>query len=375
MQATRPTRRPRPAGFSVVELLVVIGILIAIISSLVVGLGYASRQARVANTEFLMNTIMTSLVQFRTATGYLPPVLGDPRQMPNGPAGTAVGQLGWCRDGIPSPEPFPGTQNDPPAYGSWSTANVDTIQRWRSATTIPEYLLGPGNRAQDGYGVIMESGGALPTNTSTPGYREQPALGIRSPGADGLWGAELNPRAGTAGDGLFAARNLASNAPAQGNTNGASGQDPTFLKGQPLGPFLEAKSESDIGAVTGFEANGTPIVARSGEINDFDAAPKCILDYFGKPILYYRRGYLNGDPKRLDRRWTLADVVALRPTVFGRGEDVDAVRDANNDTSASRAALSAECALLSFGPDTRWDPTIRADPAGYNEDNIVRFGP
>ena len=374
MHAAR--RQPRTdAGFSVVELLVVIGILIAIISSLVVGLGYASRQARVANTEFLMNTIMTSLVQFRTATGYLPPVLGDPRQMPNGPAGTAIGQLGWCRDGIPSPEPFPGTQNDPPAYGSWSTANVDTIQRWRSATTIPEYLLGPGNRAQDGYGVIMESGGALPTNTSTPGYREQPALGIRSPGADGLWGAVLNPRAGTTGGGLFAARNLASNAPAQGNTNGASGQDPTFLKGQPLGPFLEAKSESDIGAVTGFEANGTPIVARSGEINDFDAAPKCILDYFGKPILYYRRGYLNGDPKRLDRRWTLADVIALRPTVFGRGEDVDAVRDANNDTSASRAALSAECALLSFGPDTRWDPTIRADPAGYNEDNIVRFGP
>ena len=43
--------------------------------------------------------------------------------------------------------------------------------------------------------------------------------------------------------------------------------------------------------------------------------------------------------------------------------------------AASRAALTAECALLSFGPDTRWDPTVRADVAGYNEDNIVRFGP
>ena len=374
MHAAR--RHPRTvAGFSVVELLVVIGILIAIISSLVVGLGYAARKARVANTEFLMNTIMTSLVQFRSETGYLPPVLGDPRQMPGGPAGTALGQLGWCRDALVSPEPFPGNQNDGPAYGSWSTADRETIQRWRSATTIPEYLLGPGDRSQDGYGVILESGGALPANTGTPGYREQPALGIRSPGADGLWGALLNPRSGTAGGGLFASRNLASTNPAQGNTNGASGQDPSLLKGKSLGPYLELKSESDIGAVTGFESNGTPITARSGEINGFDAAPKCILDYFGKPILYYRRGYLNGDPKRLDRRWTLADVVALRPPVFGLGEAIDAARDDNNDTSASRAALTAECALLSFGPDTRWDPTVRADVAGYNEDNIVRFGP
>lgn len=195
------------------------------------------------------------------------------------------------------------------------------------------------------------------------------------PGADGLWGALLNPRSGSAGGGLFASRNLASSNPTQGNTNGASGQDPSLLKGKSLGPYLEVKAESDIGAVTGFEADYTPITARSGEINDFDAAPKCILDYFGKPILYYRRGYLNGDPKRLDRRWTLADVVALRPLVFGLGEAVDAVRDGAGDTSAPRAGLSAECALLSFGPDTRWNPTVRADPAGYNEDNIVRFGP
>lgn len=372
----RSRRHPRAAaGFSVVELLVVIGILIAIISTLIVGLGYASRKARVANTEFLMNTIMTSLVQFRTETGYLPPVLGDPRQMPNGGAGTTLGQLGWCRDGLGSPDPFPGTQTSGPQYGSWSANDFDAVQRWRSATSIPDYLIGPGNRAQDGYGVIMESGGALPANTSTPGYREQPALGIRSPGADGLWGALLNPRSGSAGGGLFASRNLASSNPTQGNTNGASGQDPSLLKGKSLGPYLEVKAESDIGAVTGFEADYTPITARSGEINDFDAAPKCILDYFGKPILYYRRGYLNGDPKRLDRRWTLADVVALRPLVFGLGEAVDAVRDGAGDTSAPRAGLSAECALLSFGPDTRWNPTVRADPAGYNEDNIVRFGP
>jgi hypothetical protein len=37
--------------------------------------------------------------------------------------------------------------------------------------------------------------------------------------------------------------------------------------------------------------------------------------------------------------------------------------------------MSSEFALLSFGPDQRWNPNIRADAEGYNEDNIVRFGP
>jgi hypothetical protein len=49
--------------------------------------------------------------------------------------------------------------------------------------------------------------------------------------------------------------------------------------------------------------------------------------------------------------------------------------DANGDPSASRAALAAEFALFSSGPDGNWNPTTRADAGGFNEDNIVRFGP
>ena len=64
------------------------------------------------------------------------------------------------------------------------------------------------------------------------------------------------------------------------------------------------------------------------------------------------------------------------PTVDGRRLTFDGlVPDAQGDTSANRAALAAEYALFSSGPDQSWDPTTRADAQGYNEDNIVRFGP
>jgi hypothetical protein len=269
------------------------------------------------------------------------------------------------------PPSLAGTQNAGPAYGTWSATQRQNLQKWCSVTTIPEYLLGLGDRSQDGYGVIMEANGALPSNTNTPGYREQPALGIRNPGSDGGWGSLLNPRTGTQGKGLFGSRNLAVSVPTTGNADSSN----VFLRGKSLGPYLEVKSDSEIGGLTGFQTDGTPIVAKPGEINNFDLAPKCLLDFFGKPIIFYRRGYLNGDPRSTDRTWSLADIVALRPQRFGPGEDVNAMPDGNNDNGASRAAMASEFAFLSFGPDQRWNPTIRADTEGYNEDNIVRFGP
>ena len=71
----------------------------------------------------------------------------------------------------------------------------------------------------------------------------------------------------------------------------------------------------------------------------------------------------------------VADIVALRPARFAPGDDVPAMPDQAGDNGASRAALGAEFGLLSFGPDQRWNPQVRADTAGFNEDNIVRFGP
>ncbi len=377
MGSPRRTGPGRPAGlgrgFTVVEILVVLGIVIGVISTLVVGLGYAARRARVANTEFLMNSIVAGMTRFRAETGYIPPILGDAQQVSSGnvtnPNGTNAPPVGWLRD-VLLPSSLPVTASGGPNYGAWSNPQKTALQYWCSTTTLPEYLLGLGDRSQDGYGVIMESNGALPTNTGTPGYREQPTLGIRNPGQDGAWGSVLNPRPTTSGNGLFASRNLAAASASTGNADSTT----SFLRGKSLGPYIEVKAESELGAVSQINA-GVPIAVKTNDAGYFDSAPKCLLDYFGKPIVFYRRGYLNGDPRSTDRSWSLADVVALRPQRFNPGEDVDAMPDAQGDTSASRAALAAEYGLFSSGPDQNWNPTTRADAAGFNEDNVVRFGP
>ena len=98
MGSSRRTGLERPAGlgrgFTVVEILVVLGIVIGVISTLVVGLGYAARRARVANTEFLMNSIVAGMTRFRAETGYIPPILGDAQQLSSGtvtnPNGTVM---------------------------------------------------------------------------------------------------------------------------------------------------------------------------------------------------------------------------------------------------------------------------------------------
>ncbi|MFZ4467186.1 MAG: type II secretion system protein, partial [Phycisphaerales bacterium] len=176
-------------AFSVVELLVIIGIVIGVISTLVVGLSIATRRARGANTEFLMNSIASALSRFKSETGYLPLSLGDPQAQLGVTPATARGTgtvptTGWARDvinaaGLPM-------VNNAPNYGGWSADQRRLLQRAGSATALPEFLLGPGDRSADGYGWIFASGAPV---TNTPGYREQPVLGIRNPGQDGCWGA------------------------------------------------------------------------------------------------------------------------------------------------------------------------------------------
>lgn len=382
------------AGFTIVELLVVLGVLIGIITTLVVGVGASMRRARVANTEFLMTSLAVGLVQFKVDVGYFPPVLGNALQLdqPQYPLPADVNSArGWARDAVAPPQ-LTANPDDPPERVTWGQQEFARVQRWYSVTTLADYLVGPGDRSEDGYGVVLQANGALPADPDTQGARESPPVGIRNPGPDGAWGAFLSPREGSAGGGAFVARNLASTNPVRGNTNDrifglsppVNNQDPRNLVGKPLGPYLELKSDADIGAFIGL-SGGTPTVARAGEavpaaFGGFAGAPKTILDYFGNPIQYYRRGYRNNDPRDIDRRFSLADVVALRPVVFAAGEAVDSpVADlsAGNsaDTGASRAALGAEFALFSRGPDRRWNQGIRADVDGFNDDNLVRFGP
>ena len=390
MHGPRAARR----AFTVVELLVVVGIVIGVISTLLVGLNIATRRARGANTEFLMNSIVTALSRFKSEVGYFPVALGEPDQLLGSALTPAQPPLrGWARSGLDVGDPAAGGipalgADGTPQYGTWSAQARTRVQRSGSATALPDFLIGPGDRSEDGYGVVLENG-ALPANIASAGYREQPAVGIRNPGSDGLWGAFQRPATGSY-RGSFASRGLARALP-DGNALDSVAAAPEkknpFLKGKSLGLYLELKNASDLGALKSVRADGTPEVVLEGEDPNFNALPKVFLDAFGGPIMYYRRGFVNSDPRQVDQRWTLADVVALRPDRFGPGEDMGSdpenpssgpptvLPDARGDASAARAALAAEFGLLSFGPDKRWNPDVRNDDAGANEDNIRRLGP
>ena len=122
MGSSRRTAVGRPAGlgrgFTVVEILVVLGIVIGVISTLVVGLGYAARRARVANTEFLMNSIVAGMTRFRAETGYIPPILGDAQQLTSGtvnnPNGNNAPPAGWLRNAL-LPTAMPATASGCPS--------------------------------------------------------------------------------------------------------------------------------------------------------------------------------------------------------------------------------------------------------------------
>jgi len=136
---------------------------------------------------------------------------------------------------------------------------------------------------------------------------------------------------------------------------------------------------------------------------DFDKYPKVILDYWGQPIRYYRRGYVNLTPNTLDlstdgTKFDLGDFFALRPTQGIESEFVpaaqaatDVLADLNGDRSSTPRLRSAEFALLSSGPDKkivrdrRIGIDITASPVfdyqnpnndvDVNADNIVETGP
>jgi hypothetical protein len=152
--------------------------------------------------------------------------------------------------------------------------------------------------------------------------------------------------------------------------------DNPVFRGKALGPYLELKDAVFLGGITDFNTTtGEPTIVRATEDPNFDALPKCIVDYWGRPIRYYRRPYTVPDCASVATGFTCGDFFALRPQTFEQGTDVDGFADGGGDTSTSRSLQSAEFALLSYGPDKSWDPNVRADAQGYNKDNIVEAGP
>ena len=435
-------------AFTLVELLVVIGVIAMLVGLLIVGINAAQKRAQKMNTQFLLSSISQALSRFKSDHGYYPPVLGDPSELTGGqlswPAtasATPKTQIGFARDLMAPPiNPSSGTTNT--KVSQWTTQEATALQNWYSVTSLAEYLVGAGDRSQDGYGICGELPDTVPTDP-LPGQRELPRAGIRSPGMDGVWGAALQPIysnpdvSGTPGaaanyasatlgsptrKGLFFTRNLAlpSRVLMSSTTVSGAGNDTSRcilrsrpnLEGKIFGPYLELKDPSVIGGYKG-RITDPKDPARVGTIQsivrvtdgdpDFDKYPKVILDYWGQPIRYYRRGYVNLTPNTPDQatdgtKFDLGDFFALRPTQAIESEFIpdaqaatDVLADANNDRSSTARLRSAEFALLSSGPDKKLERQrrigidITASPifnyqnpnndVDVNADNIVETGP
>ena len=360
MNHSRMNHRRDRRGFTIIELLTVVGIIVTLVGILIVAVSASSKAAQAASTRSVMGAVSRALVQFKTDMGYLPPVLGF---QANGPS--PVGNVGYLRDLIL-----------PPAISVIDAPTPDEIiqiQNYYSMTTLIDYLIGPGGRDEDGYGGI---GGVLATGL---GAKELPPVGIRSPLKDGVWGAYANPRDGSQPLGGFSRRNLPQGATANTSTL-------PNVSGRVLGPYLELKDGSNIGAIIGTDAaTGQPIVARAGDNNWSATAPKVLLDYYGQPIRYYRRGYANANPTLIAAKntggsggtglgWDLSDIFVLRPKTFAPNTEIEGLADGNGDIATSRSLQMADFALFSAGPNQRADYTVRRDATLFNEDNIVEVG-
>ncbi|MDZ4753937.1 MAG: type II secretion system protein [Phycisphaerae bacterium] len=352
-------------GFSIVELVVVIGIILALLGTLITALALAGKRAQSTQTQFFMTSVSNALTAFQTDVGYLPPVLG--RRLSEVPIVTPGNPNGNTRD-LEGPPTWQIGANGQP-----TSAAKQNLQNWYSFTSLPEYLIGYGNRSQDGHGAFD------PAPAGTPGARE-PLAGFRHPGDDGVWGSLLNPRSGQPNLGSLNARNpleiTGGFTPA--TVNGA------VLHGKVFGPYLQLNDSDSLGAIKSFDSNGNPVVARPGEDPNFDAMPKVFLDYWGSPITYYRRAYPLADLKGREpalltsggsnRARDLGDIFALRPFEFKPGEDLVGIEDDNNDGSTLGRLKTASYAIFSRGPDKAWDRMHRRDADDFNADNIVEVG-
>lgn len=361
------TRRG-PQGFTIVEMLVVVAIIIVLLTILVVALSQASRAAQRARTSFFMGSIAKGLHAFRTDFGFVPPILGG-----RDPQGNLV--AGAERTAVNPPDPQAGN------YAS-------LLQDWNSITSLTEYLLGYGDRTEDGYGCVGDVATAAQQFPNSPGVKEVPLLGFRDPGPDGVWGAWTNPRRLSSGqsmpaDGSVAARRLTPflPSPPAGSPTIAANND--LIPGRVYGPYIDLSDMRNVGRV---RPDGT--ITLPGDDGYDVGHPAVLVDYWGRPIQYFRPVHAINDPRTRVPGATLADVVVLRPWFFDRGDDTLALADANpnlnsplpgggtvpGDNASSRRLLGAEFALLSEGPDRRSNRTIRADQQEYNKDNIVEVG-
>ncbi|MGI9013012.1 MAG: prepilin-type N-terminal cleavage/methylation domain-containing protein [Phycisphaerales bacterium] len=303
-------------GFTLIEVLVVVGVIIILITLVIVGLALASGKAGAARTQALMGSISQGMAQFKSDHGMIPPTLGDRNpSMPDDLRNLFA----------------------PPAASDYAA-----LQDWWSITTPAEYLLGYGGAAYDGAN----------------------GLGIRSPGHDGYWGGARDTSGnGTPGE-------VADRRP-EGFRPGPDDRP----EGRVYGPYIEINDERFVGSID-FNTGNVFLPNEAGYDSD---APKAIVDYWGEPIRFYAKhpGRVKY-PDRVMSLADV--VLLRPYNMAPGSSAASLYADAAGDTSTSIALKSAEFALFSPGEDRTGNQNFRIDDPNFaptaftNEDNIVVTG-
>ncbi len=354
MAVDRPDnpRRPRRHGFTLVELLVALGIVAVLAALTVVAVNVARGQARKAQAVSLMQSLVQGTVSFEQDHGFHPPLLDG------------------GRNEILLPDPVLRASSP----DDWREEIYDR----HSVTSAAEYLLGYGTWVEDGFGFDPDENFGGDADDA-----EVPTLGIRSPGAGGFWGAP-----DVDGDGVELAERRLS---LSGNDGGVARRPENGFPSRVYGPYLDLRGDDAVGVTDGTQdpETGQYRVLFPGDPGYDDTLPRVIADPWGNAIQYMRLPYATGAPGvRLgpgdydgdgvaDGAPSLSDWVRLRPWDMEVGEAVDGIPDASGSTTTSPVLQSGRFAYFSPGPDGIYAPRsndVRIDETESNRDNLVEVG-
>lgn len=168
IQARSPRR-----GFTIVELLVVVGIIAVLVGILLVAFGGANRSAKRSNAERFIATIGQAVEAFEREMGYLPPILAydTTNRVPLGDPPTGTPNASMI---------VPESKWSGPGDLTSLRAELDNT-RYGSEHSLAVYLLGTGDI--DNSEVVGDTVGrndASDDGVAGPGFRD--------PGADRSWG-------------------------------------------------------------------------------------------------------------------------------------------------------------------------------------------
>jgi len=356
-------------AFTLIELLITISLIVILVSILTLALSSARTAAQVAETRSRLSALLQATVRFKDDVGYYPAVLDVQRNLATLPI-------------FPSPN-----------SGSPQQSYRYQLQEWHSITSPAEFLIGYGNREEDGYGRLPGS------QQDDSDYEEIPRLGIRHPSIDGVWRATD----------IYAS-----------SGQGFLGDRRPSPRGKLFGPYLEVENEQMLGRIA-FDGSTPKTDPVTGQYKvfypgdpDYDVTqPMVLVDTWGAPIRYYRSLYPNPANPALpmsgiarvfppsnkydlpDGRPMLSDFFILRPFRFDPNKVIDStlpdymdgLNSDTGDTSTSIELQSGQFAYFSAGPDQKMNKHIRADYIGLpdndgadatdevNADNIIEVGP